>query len=164
MKLRVGYNNVTIEERDAATGELLRTQKRHNRFTEVGANAFRTLLLGIGSAPNYIACGILGGGASYWDTAMQYEYRRVECHSRKTSGSTATFFAMFTAEEANSPSPLVELGLFGPTGWTVPAFTGDVTPVPGPGGRMWARVVIAPVTKTTKITLGVVWEIPLFAE
>jgi hypothetical protein len=140
--------NVTIEVREATTGRLLRTQRRHNLVTLAGRNLLRDALKGVSSpyTLTHLAVGTGTDAAASGDTTLQTEvFRDVLTKTTSDAGKlTAQYYLSSTS--ANG-STLTEAGLL----------------TAASGGTLFARVTFAGIEKSASLTVTFIWDININA-
>lgn len=141
--------HLTVEVRDGATGELLRTDRHKNLVVDEGLNMLRDLLGDAQHiAPNYFYLGTGAGAVTAADTVATITAPFYKAFTARVQGNKAISFQTFvTTTEANG-STWQEAGLVN---------TYDGT------SRLFARVLITPIVKTSSITITFTWSITLAA-
>ncbi len=145
--LRLG-DNVTIEVREAATGRLLSRQTAHNLLTLAGRNLIRDALRGAGGpyAITHVAVGTGTTTPTFGDVALQAEVYRAAATKVVVDSGKLTIHLYLPSTAANGFS-LAEAGLF----------------TAASGGTLVARVTFGAITKTSQITVTLVWDLPINA-
>lgn len=138
--------NVYLEVADIATGEIIHTEETHNRVTNVGLNLIRDLLTNNTSDRiTHMAFGSGTAAASTGDTTLLEEVFRDSITSTDVSNPASVQFRHFLSAASANGHTITELGLF----------TDAVA------GKMFARVLISPIVKTTQVSINLYWTINL---
>lgn len=143
--------NVTIEIRDAKTGQLKTRDEYHNMVVTAAKTAIATRLAGgstndVGTI-SYIAVGTGTTSPALSDVALQTELARKELALRSSTSNVATFTGFFGVSEGNGV--LREAALFG-----------DAATSTAGTGTMYCRVAINR-TKSSSDTLSLTWTFTL---
>ena len=139
--------NVTIEVRNAASGRLLRTMRRHNLVTLAGRNLVRDLINGLpAGGVTHFAVGSGTAAPTANDTALAAEVFRDAVTKRTPDVGKLTVQYYLPSTAANGYS-LAEAGLF----------------TAAMGGTLIARVNYQPIAKTACLTVTYTWDISINA-
>lgn len=140
--------NVTIEVHDAATGELLRREQKHNLVTLVGRNLIRDFLNGTPATgtTSHFAVGTGSVAPTANDTTLGAEVLR-DVVTKRTPDSGKLSVQYYLASTAANGSTLQEAGLFNAAS----------------GGTLIARVTYQAIAKTASITVTFTWDININA-
>lgn len=133
-----------------------------NRIVATGRNVIRDLLAGRGKPPKYIALGTGTTTVSDLNTALAAEALRRYVDRVVPSEDEVRYEVFISESEGNGDLLSVvyrELGLFVGTRWETGAKEDTETRYPLEGGVLVARAKIAPVTKTSDVTLSAIWEL-----
>lgn len=144
--------NVAVIVTDVESGEVVETQRVHNRVTLAGLNVLRDLLEGTladvaSGTASHVAVGGGSTAVSAGQTALVDELHRAARSAADTSDATLTVSLFVTSSQLNGET-LQEAGLF----------------TASSGGTMLARVVHAPIVKTSSLQVTYVWALSLVAE
>jgi hypothetical protein len=137
-------DNVTIEVREVATGRLVSRQTAHNLVTLAGRNLIRDALRGVGGpyTITHVAVGTGTTAPAFGDTALQTEVYRAAATKLEASSGKLSVNLYLPSTGANGYS-LAEAGLF----------TAAV------GGTLVARVTFGAITKTSGLSVTLVWDL-----
>ena len=140
--------NLTVEVRDAVTGELLHMQQKKNLVVDAGLNLIRDLLDGDAVAGlTHMAVGTGTAAAAASDTALGTEVHRGAVTQRVSAAKQLVVKWFVNSTSANG-STLAEVGLFNAAS----------------GGTMFARAKLATaITKSSAITVQIIWTINMAA-
>lgn len=136
--------NVTIEVRDAASGRLLRRERRHNLVTLAGRNLIRDFLNGTASSGtiSHLAVGAGTTAPTANDVALGAEVFR-DVVTKRTPDAGKLQVQYYLASTAANGNSLTEAML------TTAAS----------GGICFARVTFQAIAKTASITVTFSWDI-----
>lgn len=139
--------NVTVDVRDAATGELLERHDEHNLVTLAGCNLIRDLLNETtDSGITHLAVGGQDTAVAASDTQLAGEILRGALTKRSTNDGQLTLQYFLSSTSANGSS-IKEAGLFNS----------------GTAGTLFARVVHDTIAKTSSVTITYTWVISIAA-
>lgn len=149
--------NVLVEVHDAATGKLLRSERKKNRVTATGRDVVRDLLCGVDHPPGFIAFGASSSAPADTDIRLETEFFRNALTRIIPSASKVTY-QLFVLETQANGYTIREIGLFrGAKRY----YTTDIGGTPLYGGTLVARSVVTDIEKTSLVTVTISWEVPI---
>jgi len=141
-------DNVHVQVRDAATGELLAEQTHRNLVVNAGLNLIRDFLDGDApTAPSHFGYGTGTNAVAAGDTALQTEVAR-DTLTSQASNAQQQVYTYYLGSLTGNGNTLGEAGIFNAAS----------------GGTMLCRVKLSPtIAKTASIAVTFTWTINLGA-
>jgi hypothetical protein len=142
-------DNVHVQVRDAATGELLAEQTHRNLVVNAGLNLIRDFLDGDApTAPTHFGYGTGTAAVTAGDTALQFQVARDTLTSKTGTNAQQQVYTYYLGSLTGNGNTLGEAGIFNAAS----------------GGTMLCRVKLSPtIVKTASIAVTFTWTINLGA-
>lgn len=142
-------DNVHVQVRDAATGELLAEQTHRNLVVNAGLNLIRDFLDGDApTAPSHFGYGTGTNAVAAGDTALQTEVARDTLTSQTGTNAQQQVYTYYLGSLTGNGNTLGEAAIFNAAS----------------GGTMLCRVKLSPtIVKTASIAVTFTWTINLGA-